>query len=244
MSVEKLTYKPFGDRAIIVEWPAKIDEKILKNILNFKNAIQKNSIKVIVDIISTYNSLTIFYRTTIDNIDSEVLALKDIYSKQNPSKITDNYLWKIPVCYDQKFGLDLEEISQKNKLSIKEIISLHSKQIYTVYFIGFLPGFLYLGGLNKKLFFRRKSNPRIHVEKGAVGIGDSQTGVYPQESAGGWNIIGNSPLEFFDRKKDYPCFAHAGDKVQFVPIDIETHEEIVNLVAYKRYHIEKEVLDA
>ena len=239
-----LTYKPFGNRAILIEWPAKIDEKILENVLNYKNTIRKNSIKVIVDIISTYNSLTIFYHTTIENIDSEILALKSIYYEQQSLEITENFLWNIPVCYDQKFGLDLEEISQKNGLSISEIIDLHSSKIYTVYFIGFIPGFLYLGGLDNKLHFHRKPNPRLVVEKGAVGIGASQTGVYPQESSGGWNIIGNSPIDFFDRKREHPCFAKAGDKVKFIPIDIESHEEIFNLVAYKRYHLESEVLNA
>ena len=244
MTIEKLTYKPFGNCAILIEWPAIIDEKILKNILNFKNAIQKNSIKVIVDIVPTYNSITIFYHTTIENIDNEILALKAIYNEQHTLKITENYLWKIPVCYDKKFGIDLEEISKEKGLSIGQIINIHSSQIYTVYFIGFLPGFLYLGGLDKKLHFERRSNPRLVVEKGAVGIGSSQTGVYPQESSGGWNIIGNSPIQFFDRKKEHPCFAKAGDKVQFIPIDIKTYEEMANLVAYKRYHIESEELNA
>ena len=86
--------------------------------------------------------------------------------------------------------------------------------------------------------------PRLSVEKGAVGIGGSQTGIYPQQSAGGWNIIGNSPIHFFDRKRELPCFAKAGDKVQFVSIDLKTHEEILSLVSYKRYAIESEVLDA
>lgn len=238
-----MTYKPFGDRAILIEWPAKIDENTLKSVLNYKNAIKKNSIKVIVDVISAYNSLTIFYDTTIDNIDSEILALKSIYNKQISLKLTKYHLWKLPVCYDQQFGLDLKEISQKNKLPIDRIIELHSSQIYTVYFIGFLPGFLYLGGLDKKLFFKRKSNPRLSVEKGAVGIGGLQTGVYPQESAGGWNIIGNSPIQFFDRKKEQPCFAQPGDKIKFIPVDIETYNEVAYLVGYKRYHIEREVID-
>lgn len=244
MTVENLTYKSFGNRSILIEWPAIIDEKILNSVLNYKNAIKKNSIKVIVDIISTYNSLTIFYHTSIENIDSEMLTLKSIYNEQYSLKIAKNYLWKIPVCYDQKFGLDLEEISKKNGLPIDEIIGIHSRQIYTVYFIGFLPGFLYLGGLDEKLYFQRKSDPRLVVEKGAVGIGALQTGIYPQESAGGWNIIGNSPIQFFDRKNEQPCFAQAGDKVKFIPIDIKSHEEIFNLVAYKRYHIESEVVNA
>ena len=239
-----MTYKPFGKHAILIEWPAVIDENILENVLKYKNAIQKNNIKAIVDIVNAYSSLTIYYHTTIENIDSEILALKSIFEMLDSSNEMKNMLWKIPVCYDEKFGVDLEEISRTNKLKNNDIISLHSRAIYTVYFIGFLPGFLYLGGLDKKLHFPRKATPRLHVKKGAVGIGGEQTGVYPQESAGGWNIIGNSPIQFFDRKKEYPCFAQAGDKVEFIPIDLKTHEEIANLVAYKRYHIESEVLNA
>ena len=239
-----MTYKPFGKHAILIEWPAIIDENILENVLKFKNVILKNNSKVIVDVINAYNSLTIFYHTTIENIDSEILALKSIFEMLDSSNEMKNMLWKIPVCYDEKFGVDLEEISRRNKLKNNDIVSLHSKPIYTVYFIGFLPGFLYLGGLDEKLHFPRKATPRLKVEKGAVGIGGEQTGVYPQESAGGWNIIGNSPIEFFDRKKEHPCFAQAGDKVEFIPIDLKRHEEIANLVAYKRYHIESEVLNA
>jgi len=98
--------------------------------------------------------------------------------------------------------------------------------------------------LHSKLHFPRKANPRLHVKKGAVGIGGSQTGVYPQESAGGWNIIGNSPVNFFDRKSEQPCFANPGDLIEFVPISYEEHQEIKDLVNYKRYKIEKEILDA
>ena len=103
---------------------------------------------------------------------------------------------------------------------------------------------MYLGGLPDQLHFPRRITPRISVEKGAVGIGGSQTGIYPQESSGGWNIIGNSPISFFDRKNDKPCFAKPGDKIQFMPIDVSTHEEIVHMTSYKRYKLESEVLHA
>lgn len=239
-----LTYKPFGNRAILIEWPQKIDENILKDTLNFKKIILKNYTKVKVEVINTYNSLTILYDTTIENIYSEFLALKSLYEGQNTQKKLETKLWRIPVCYDQKFGIDLEEISSAKKLSKSEIIRLHSGQEYKVFFIGFLPGFLYLGGLPKELHFPRKENPRISVEKGALGIGGSQTGIYPQQSSGGWNIIGNSPISFFDRKKEQPCFAKAGDVIQFIPISLERYHEITNLIAYRRYQIESEVLDA
>jgi inhibitor of KinA len=244
LTAYNLIYKPYGKHAILIEWPTKIDKNILKNILNYKNSIIKKDIKVIVDIVSTYSSLTIFYVTTIENIYNEIKKLKAIYDLGNVSAIAQNTLWKIPVCYDPVFGVDLDEISLKKNIEIDRITELHFRAVYTVYFIGFLPGFLYLGGLDEKLFFPRKANPRLQVQKGAVGIGGEQTGVYPQESAGGWNIIGNSPISFFDRKKEQPCFAEAGDLIQFVPIGIEEHQEITDLVSYKRYKIEKEIIDA
>ncbi len=244
MGAYTITYKPYGKRAILVEWNTGIDENTLNNVLNFKKCITKNNAKVILDIISTYNSLTIFYHTTIENIYNEILTLKSIYNSCTSSNIVKKTLWKIPVCYDDKFGIDLKEVAKKNNLDTHEKKHRHSISNYTIYIIGLLPGFLYLGGLDKTLHFPRKSSPRLQVEKGAVGIGGSQTGIYPQESAGGWNIIGNSPIHFFDRKREQPCFAKPGDKVQFIPVDIKEHEEILNLVAYKRFPIESEVLDA
>jgi len=239
-----MVYRPYGKQAILVEWDADIDENVLNDVLNFKKTIQKNKYKVILDIINTYNSLTVFYVCTIENIYNEIIALKSIYKAGASSNIVKKRLWKIPVCYDSKFGVDLEEIALKNNLNFDAIVRYHTTAIYTLYFIGFLPGFLYLGGLHKMLYFPRKETPRLRVVKGAVGIGGSQTGIYPQESAGGWNLIGNSPIQFFDRKRKEPCFAKPGDKVQFVPIDVYQHTEILNLVSYKRYAIESEVLDA
>ena len=238
-----ITYKPYGNQAILVEWPAKIDENILKDIIIFKNKIEKNRIKVIVDIINTYNSLTIIYNTTIENIYDEILTLKSIKNQKNIATSEQNYLWNIPVCYDEKFGIDLQEISEIKKLTIDELIHLHSSAIYTVYFIGFLPGFLYLGGMDKRLHFPRKGSPRLNVSKGSVGIGGSQTGIYPSQSAGGWNIIGNSPISLFNVASDNPCFAKAGDKIRFAPIDFHEYQHIELQVAHGMYKLKKEMLD-
>ncbi len=243
MSTYNLTYKPYGNHAILIEWPSQIDDNILKNVIFFKNNILKNNIKVIVDIINTYNSLTIIYHSTIKKIYNEISTLKSIYRDTSLQFELKNYRWKIPVCYDLKFGLDLEEISTKKGMNIDTIISTHSGVIYTIYFIGFLPGFLYLGGLDKNLNFDRKSTPRLLVEKGSVGIGGSQTGVYPQNSAGGWNIIGKSPISFFNPTKKEPCFAKSGDKVTFVPIGLDAYREIEAQVKVGFYQLEKMVLN-
>lgn len=242
MNAYQLTYKPYGDKAVLIEWQAKIDEQILHDILAFKQAILKNNPNV--EVVNAYSSLTIIFPFVIADFHAKVEQLKaqyaDLTSIENPTTT----LWKIPVCYDAKFGIDLHEMSKAIHIPEKEIIQLHTQQQYTIYFTGFLPGFLYLGGLNQALHIPRKTNPRLNVLKGAVGIGGAQTGIYPQQSAGGWNIIGNSPIDFFDRKKPQPCFAKAGDKIQFVSIDLAEHKNISYRVAYKRFKIEREVLNA
>jgi len=165
-----------------------------------------------------------------------------MYSSIKERNISNSVLWKIPVCYDDAFALDLDEISIKKNLSKQKIIALHTQAIYTIYFIGFLPGFLYLGGLDPALNFPRKSTPRLQIKKGAVGIGGKQTGVYPTQSPGGWNIIGNSPISFFNVSTKIPCFAKAGDKIQFYSISLKQHKAISVLVKEGVYQLESEVL--
>lgn len=242
MSTYQLTYKPYGNKAVLIEWQAKIDEQILHDILAFKQAILKNNPTV--EVVNAYCSLTIIFPFVITDFNKQVEQLKGLYADLTSIENPTTTLWKIPVCYDAQFGIDLQEVSKAIHIPEKEIIQLHTQQQYTIYFTGFLPGFLYLGGLNEALHIPRKANPRLNVLKGAVGIGGSQTGIYPQQSAGGWNIIGNTPIDFFDRKNEIPCFAKAGDKIQFVPIDSAEHKNISYRVAYKRYKIESEVINA
>ncbi len=239
----ELEYYQFSERSILVEWPQKIDESILDDVLMFKNHLLKSNTKVILDINNAYNSILIVYKLTIDNINDEISRLKTYYLDRISIKKSVTTLWKIPVCYDEKFGLDLEDISSKNKLSKSDIIRIHSEQIYTVFFIGFLPGFLYLGGLDNRLHFPRKKTPRSQVEKGAVAIGHHQTGIYPNQSPAGWNIIGNSPINFFDPALSEPCFAKPGDQMQFIPISLEEHTKIKTKVLNNAYQLESEVYD-
>lgn len=239
----ELTYRRFSERSILVEWPHKIDEKVLRDVLVFKNHLLNSSIKSIIYISNAYSSILIFYDITIDKINDEILLLKRQYLNRSGKIKPVSRLWKIPVCYDNEFALDLDEISKENMLSKLDIIRLHSETKYTVYFIGFLPGFLYLGGLDERLYFPRKESPRIHIKKGAVGIGGCQTGIYPNISPGGWNIIGNSPLEFFNTKNHQPCFANSGDKIEFVSVNLHQYYDIKEQIANNSYHIENEVID-
>ena len=232
--------KVIGERAVLVEFEPEISEKLLEKILFYKKSIEEYYIKVNVEVINTYNSLLIYYISNIENIYNEVLAIEQLLSTPNITKKVNSILFHIPVCYDFEFGLDLEYLASQKECSVEEVIVLHTRPVYTVYFIGFLPGFLYLGGLDKKLHTSRKEQPRMKVEKGAVGIGENQTGIYPKSSPGGWQIIGNSPVDFFDRNIQPPCEIFAGDKVKFYSISRKRFDEIKDEINSGNFQIKKE----
>lgn len=195
----------------------------------------------VLETVPAYNSLTVFFDTGRIKYSSVVKDLKEIYASKDQKLITAHKLWRIPVCYEDKFGLDLGLMAKAKNLSKEKIIEMHSAQIYDVYFIGFLPGFLYLGGLPEQLDFKRRDEPRLKIMQGDVAIAGNQTGIYPRESPGGWNIVGNSPLCFFDVDTFPPCFAVAGDKLKFVPITIKEHDRIKKEVEAGVYKIDSEI---
>lgn len=133
----------------------------------------------------------------------------------------------IPVCYGGEFGPDLGDVAAHNKLSPEEVIRLHSSATYLVYFLGFSPGFAYMGGLPEVLHTPRLQTPRTFVNAGTVGIAGSQTGVYPVDSPGGWRLIGRTPVRMFDPDASPPTRLQPGDLVKFTPIDREAFDQMV-----------------
>ncbi|WP_298238114.1 5-oxoprolinase subunit PxpB [uncultured Algibacter sp.] len=238
----ELTYKPFGEHSILIEWPSIIDKDILLDIISFKEIIKKNNIKVVIEVRISYNSLLVIYELNEFVLESSVQELKNIYASFREQIKPIFRQWKIPVCYDDQFAIDLDEMSLEKNMSKSDIIKRHSSAIYTVYFIGFLPGFLYLGGLDKTLYTPRKATPRLKIEKGTVAIGGKQTGVYPSESPGGWNIIGNSPIEFFNAQSEIPCFAKSGDRIKFNSVSLKEYQNIKSLVEAGVYQLESEMI--
>ena len=242
MEKYQLTYKKFGESSILIEWPSRIDPDIIEDITGFEKQVSKH--QKVIDTIIAYNSLTVRYDVMhnysadyrhYNDFENTVKKLKELYATKQVQKQWKQKIWQIPVCYDTRFGIDLEELATRKKLFVEEIINLHTSSQYLVYFLGFQPGFLYLGGLDSRLHTPRRSNPRLRVDRGAVAIGGEQTGIYPQDSPGGWNIIGKSPVNFFDVSKSRPCFAKAGDYVQFKPVDVVTFDEISNGVKHRDY---------
>jgi KipI family sensor histidine kinase inhibitor len=239
-----ITIKPFGERAILVEWPNQVEESILADILDFMDAFKELGLPGW-EMSVAYNSLTMVCNQ--EHLDFEAIKklVLDCHSRQAATKTKRiQHLWQIPVCYDLEFGIDLEEASKTLNLSPDELIQEHTAHQYVVYGIGFLPGFMYLGGLPTGLEIPRRAEPRLQVAKGSVGLAGKQTGVYPQDSPGGWNIIGNCPVELFNPKAKEPCFVKVGDKIQFQKIsraEYDLHKIEGEVGIYKP---EKTVLNA
>ncbi|WP_430426445.1 5-oxoprolinase subunit PxpB [Maribacter litoralis] len=225
MNSPKINIKPFGVHSVLIEWPNEVSEHILEKILHFETFLSKEVLtEHDWELVPSYNSLLVINRT--EEIDFAKISA-DIHSWYGQLKETakpDRYLWRLPVTYDLEFGLDLEDLASQLNKSIEEVIALHTGATYTVYGIGFLPGFMYLGGINKELELPRRANPRPKVLKGAVGIAGKQAGIYPQESPGGWNIIGNCAVPIFDASKENPCFVSVGDKIEFYKISKAEHD--------------------
>lgn len=209
-----------GVDSLIIYFADFIDEKVAINIKKAYQSLKNLNLKGVIEIIPSYTSIFISY----DIFKYDFYSLKEIL--QNNINLDLEYdfeekIINIDVYYGLEVGFDLESLSLKSKLSVEEIIYLHSNKIYDVYAIGFLPGFAYLGILDEKIVFPRLSSPRKSVPKGSVAIADFQTAVYPQQSAGGWNIIGKTTFEFFDKNLENLSPLSVGTKIKFNPISKE-----------------------
>ena len=244
MNTYNISIRQFGAHAILLKWPNRVEEAILGDILGFSHYLKENHLDSTKwELIPIYNSLTLIGKDAILDFDGIKQQLLKWYSDKGESRIVDRYLWRLPVCYDKEFGIDLDEVSRQLEMDVQDIITMHSNAVYTVYGIGFLPGFMYLGGVPEALEVPRKSAPRAKVPKGSVGLAGKQTGVYPQDSPGGWNIIGRCSVPMFDIKKEDPCFVKVGDKIQFYPISMGEYQLHIIESEVGIYKIEKIGLD-
>ena len=152
--------------------------------------------------------------------------LRKYIGRLSKVKLPEPRLMEIPVCYGGEFGPDLDEVAAMHGLTPEHVIELHTSATYLVYFLGFVPGFAYLGELARELVTPRLPSPRRKVPAGSVGIAGNQTGVYPFETPGGWRLLGRSPLEMFRIDRDGLSLLSIGDRVRFVPVSRERFTEL------------------
>lgn len=226
-----------GDCAISVEFGNEINAEINNKIIVFNNIIKDSNINGIIETVPSFRSLLVYY----DPLKLYFYEIKDIlsnlYKKLDIKNNNNKRIIEIPVCYDKDFGVDLEFVGDYTNLSLDEVIKLHSEKEYLIYMLGFLPGFAYLGGMNKKLNTPRLNTPRLNLEVGSVGIGGEQTGIYPLVSPGGWRIIGRTPLKLYDINREDTILYKAGDYIKFIPIDKDEFYEIENLANKGKYEL-------
>ena len=225
---------PFSEIAVTIDLGNQINEFLNRKVLGMQKWLSEKELIGVKDLIVAYSSLTIFYDPVLimkkQLLTSTVFEfmkdqLEEAWLQSSPSdEPASKEPVRIPVCYDREFGFDLGTLCIKNGLTDKGIIQLHTSKIYRVYMIGFLPGFSYMGEVEEKLFTARKRHP-VPVPSGSVGIAGSQTGVYPLNCPGGWQIIGKTPMRLFNPQKRIPVTLKPGDYVQFYPISRQEFDQ-------------------
>ncbi len=229
MSTPSYHIYPCGDHAITIQLGDEISVSVNQKLLAIFHHLKQNSIEGVKDMIPAYNTLTLVYdlallkkkypvRSVYDKISMQLQKAATMIITEVP---TASRLVNIPVCYDPSLAPDIISLSEMHQLTVDEAIQLHTAKIYRVYMIGFLPGFAYMGSVDEKINTPRLSKPRTQVPAGSVGIAGEQTGIYPFDSPGGWQLIGQTPIAMFDAKKETPCYLQPGDEVKFHAISID-----------------------
>ncbi|MFC7370147.1 5-oxoprolinase subunit PxpB [Fictibacillus iocasae] len=225
------TMTPLGDSAVLLQFGSGISREMNEQVQIAAAALEASPFKGMKELIPAFSTLAVEYDPVLVNdpfpYEAVKVIIKDTLQKAKGIHTSLSKTVKIPVCYESPFAMDLDVLSQHTGLSVSEIISLHTSADYYVYFLGFAPGFPFLGGMPEKLAMPRKASPREKIPAGSVGIAGSQTGVYPIETPGGWQIIGRTPLQFFDPENEEPVLISPGDTVNFYPISKEDYDEYV-----------------
>lgn len=227
---------PLGETALTIEVGDEISEAVQAKVLSLQHFLQQLYIPGFIEMVPAYCSVTVYYDLNEIVKKAPVNAclfqwLQHYLEEQLSNWDTEHtfssttVIKEIPVCYDEPFGLDIKEVADYHHLPVEKIIELHTSTVYKVYMMGFSPGFPYMGILPASLITPRKSSPRVRVPAGSVAISGNQTGVYPIESPGGWNIIGRTPLKLFDKAKDNPFLLNTGDSIKFIPITQQQFEQ-------------------
>lgn len=217
-----------GDCAVTIQIGNEISEQVNREVVNALAAIRRADISGVCELVPTYTSICIHYDPAVLSYEALRNALKLVKVDPIEEKSDqEERVVEIPVCYGGEYGPDLEFVAEHNGLTAEEVVRRHSNGQYLVYMLGFLPGFAYMGGMDKTIACPRLISPRTKIPAGSVGIAGAQTGIYPLSSPGGWQLIGRTPLKMFAIDGEQTTFAlSAGDRVRFVPITEEVFREM------------------
>lgn len=235
-----IDFQPLGDTGIRVQFKAQVSPELNRMIQNFCRLLKKENIAGVVEWVPAFDTVSIYYSpnelTYHDLCDTlSSLSLDEIETNEAETKLVF-----IPTLYGGEAGFDLPKVARLHQLPEKKVIEIHSKTDYLIYMMGFLPGYPYLGGLSESIATPRLETPRTKVPAGSVGIAGGQTGIYPLESPGGWNIIGRTPVALFDRTREEPFLYQTGDSIRFVPISENEYRAIEQQVKSKTHKVKKE----
>jgi inhibitor of KinA len=227
---------PLGDNAVIIELGEDINLETHKKVEMLTTFLEEHPIDWMVEYIPAFTTVTLFYNPiqTLSTYnegfklpyDYVCEQLKTLLEGITENETVESRVIEIPVCYGGEFGPDLEHVAKFNGLTTQEVIDIHSNGDYLVYMIGFAPGFPYIGGMDERIATPRRESPRLRIPAGTVGIAGKQTGVYPIETPGGWQLIGKTPLKLFRPEESSPSLLRAGDKVKYKPITYQEFQEL------------------
>ena len=217
---------PAGDRALVADFGNVISEDVNRKVNALKKSLLAEKAAGVREMIPTYRSLLVEYNPTVITMQELSRRIEAANIDGAATETENRRVLEIPCCYGGKYGEDLAGMAELTGLSEKEIIDIHAGTEYRVYMLGFLPGFVYLGGMDERIAAPRLKTPRVSIPAGSVGIGGSQTGVYPMASPGGWRLIGMTPVAFYDPKREKPVLCEAGDYIRFVPISPDEYERL------------------
>jgi KipI family sensor histidine kinase inhibitor len=209
---------PVGDSALLVEFGRKVDDSLNDKVRALADALSEQNFAWLEDLVPAFASLLVCYDPAEISFADVSITLGKVLADMPALAEGERRIWELPVCYEDDFAPDMADMEKLTGFSAAEIIKIHSGRDYKIHMLGFLPGFAYLGGLDERIAAARLDSPRVRIEPGSVGIGGSQTGIYPLASPGGWRLIGKTPVDLYDPKREEPIFYQAGDYIRFRPI--------------------------
>jgi inhibitor of KinA len=209
---------PAGDSALIVEFEERIDPAVNARALGCAITIQAANLPGVRDVVPTYRSVAIYFDPLRTDSAAMMACVNRAAAQAVPDLAAARAPVRVPVCYGGELGPDLAGVAAFAGLPEDDVVRLHTRRTYRVFMLGFVPGWAYLGIVDERIAMPRRSTPRVRVPSGAVGIAGVQTGVYPAETPGGWQLIGRTPVKPFDASRADPFLMQPGDAVQFYPI--------------------------